>query len=102
MTANRHREIVVEFEKVQLIRKRAATDIHRCDECNADTDFVVKTVAAQIFGIMEEELTDFLKNHAVHTQEFRQNMPMICVMSLLEMMKAEQKLKHIGKLSDAA
>ena len=69
MTAGRQREIVIEFEKVQLIRKRAKTTLAHCERCNAEADFVGVRLAAELFGIAVGDLTQFVVNNAVHYKD---------------------------------
>ena len=47
MTTQRQREIVIEFEKVQLIRKRALTEVRYCSGCKAVSDSVAQVEAAE-------------------------------------------------------
>jgi hypothetical protein len=86
MTTKRQREIVIEFEKVQLIRKRAKTTLGHCELCNAESDFVGIRSAAELFGITAKDLTQFVVNSAVHyaNEEFG---TAICVASLLSVMQ---------------
>ncbi len=91
MTTKHQREIVIEFEKVQLIRKRAKTTLGHCERCNAEADFVGIRSAAELFGITAKDLTQFVVNSAVHyaNEEFG---TAICIPSLLAIMHA----RHTG------
>lgn len=86
MTTKRHREIVIEFEKVQLIRKRARTTLTHCVSCNANADFVGIAAAAELFGISVGDLTEFVVNSSVH-HAGSQGKTAICVASLLGIMQ---------------
>ena len=48
MTPKGKREIVVEYEQIRLIRKRARTALAHCDKCGTEADFVRLTDAAAI------------------------------------------------------
>lgn len=85
MTTKRQREIVIEFEKVQLIRKRAKTTLAYCKACNANADFVGIAAAAELFGISASDLTQFVVSSAVHHAN-EQTDTAICVASLLAIM----------------
>ena len=87
MATRRQREIVIEFEKVQLIRKRAMTTLEYCERCNAEADFVGIRLAADLFGITAKDLTQFVVNSAVHygNEQFG---PAICITSLLAILLA--------------
>lgn len=89
MTTKRQREIVIEFEKVQLIRKRAKTTVEHCDGCNAGSDFVGIEKAADLFGISVQDLFRFVAEAAVHFQSRYEDMA-ICVPSLLATMQQKQ------------
>jgi hypothetical protein len=87
MTVQKQREIVIEIEKVQLIRKRAKTLLRHCGNCGTETDFVGSRSAAELFGIKAGELKQFVMTNAVHytNDEFD---TAICIPSLLAVMRA--------------
>lgn len=85
MTTGRQREIVIEFEKVQLIRKRAKTTLGHCERCNAEADFVGMRLAADLFGITVGDLTQFVVNNAVHYANDG-SCTAICIPSMLGIM----------------
>lgn len=84
MTAKRQREIVIEFEKVQLIRKRAKTTLRHCAGCGAEADFVKLGAAARIFDTRNGDLAAFVASNAVHMDADID----ICIPSLLAVMHA--------------
>ncbi len=86
MTTKRQREIVIEFERVQLIRKRAHTTILTCSKCNSHVDYVSASLAAELFDIELGEFLGFVKRFAVH-HEPRPTGTAICVPSLLAAMQ---------------
>jgi len=99
MTTKRQREIVIEFEKVQLIRKRAKTTLQRCEGCNAESDFVGLREAAELFGITVGDLTKFVVSNAVHFRDEEYGTA-ICIASLLAAMQTRNRLpgtKLIGR-----
>lgn len=86
MTTKRQREIVIEFERVQLIRKRAHTTIVNCSRCNSDVDFVTASLAAELFDIELDEFLGFVTRFGVH-RELEPTGTAICVPSLLAAMQ---------------
>lgn len=91
MTApHKEREIVIEFEKVQMIRRRARTIYKYCRGCGAEKDFVGVRAAAALFGITAEELHSFVSANAVHLAAVGTNTNSICIPSLLEVMRLKQ------------
>ncbi|MBK6750173.1 MAG: hypothetical protein KA956_00850 [Pyrinomonadaceae bacterium] len=89
MTTKRQREIVIEFERVQLIRKRAHTTIVNCSKCNSDVDCVTASLAAELFDIELGEFLGFVTRFGVH-HEHGPTGTAICVPSLL----AEMQQRH--------
>lgn len=91
MTAERQREIVVEFERIQLIRKRAKTKLSFCDDCGCKRDQVGIASAAELFEIAADELETFVKANHVHLNADSQ----ICLTSLLGAMNDRNNLGGI-------
>jgi len=95
MTVQRQREIVIEFEKVQLIRKRAKTTLRQCPGCNGEADFVELRAAAELFDTADGDLAAFVASNAVHHDTDID----ICIPSLLAVMHARtngHEIKLIG------
>ena len=82
MTTQRQREIVIEFEKVQTIRKRAVTTVAHCVGCGGEADFVALRAAAELFGTPDGDLARFIDANSVHTEADID----ICIPSLLAVM----------------
>lgn len=97
MAPHEKREIVIEFEKVQMIRKRARTIYTYCSNCGSEKDFVGVRAAATLFGITVDELSSFVAANAVHLAAVGANDSSICVTSLLDVMHAK-KSGHSPKL----
>ncbi len=86
MTAESKREIVVEFERVQMIRKRAKTTFRYCEKCGGEKDFVGIRAAAELFEISSVDLLAFVDQNAVHHSGNGWYESGICIASLLEVM----------------
>ena len=86
MTTQRQREIVIEFEKVLLIRKRAVTTLAYCRECSDTADFVGLSLAAELFGTADNDLARFIEVNAVHAEANGNGKVDICIPSMLNVM----------------
>jgi hypothetical protein len=93
MTAQKQREIVIEFEKVQLIRKRASTSLRHCGGCGAATDAVSLIEAAALFETAPADLLQFIKQNACHHYVGFNGKIFLCVVSLLESMNQKNKIR---------
>jgi len=89
MTAQRQREIVIEFEKVRTIRKRAKTTLADCRGCDSETDAVTLVEAAGLFEITHENLFQFIKQNDCHYHVTIDDRIYLCVPSLLESMQRQ-------------
>ncbi len=88
MTTQRQREIVIEFEKVQLIRKRAKTELRHCGGCNAVSDSVSHVEAAELFETPPDTLFEFIRHNNCHYEVGHNGKISLCVTSLLAVMHA--------------
>ena len=93
MTAQIQREIVIEFEKIQLIRKRARTMLMHCDGCGTASDAVSQTEAAELFEITPGNLFQFIKQNDCHYQVSYSGQTWLCVVSLLDRMNQKNKTR---------
>lgn len=96
MKIQKIREIVIEYERVQIIRKRAKTHLVYCEQCLTDADFISLTEAATLFNTAGEKLFEFIKRTGSHYQTETGNGIFICLNSLLAEMK--KKTGGTGKL----
>ena len=99
MKIQKAREIIIEFERVQLIRKRAKTRLVHCEDCRTDADFVSLSEAATLFNSKPELLFQFIKNAGSHYKTENGSGVFICLNSLLVNMKAKTDGSNI-KLID--
>ena len=100
MKVKRHREIVIEYERIQLIRKRAITERAHCHDCGHEADFVTLPDAADIFGTTETDLFHFLQINNCHYRVSNETKTQLCLVSLLACMKTKtlnQQIKMIGE-----
>lgn len=100
MHTSRRREIVIEFEKIQIIRKRAKTTLVSCDGCENEADAVSLAEAADLFETSREELFRFIEQNECHYHVAIEDQIYLCVPSLLESMQrqtAEKRLLATGE-----
>lgn len=100
MKMQKHREIVIEFERVQLIRKRAKTHLIDCRECRREVDFVTLREAATLFGTSVEQLFEFIKINNCHYEIDAGGEIFICLVSLLAQMKAKTNISQIKLIGE--
>lgn len=87
MTTHRQRDIVIEFEKVQLIRRRARTTFRSCPGCGRDAYFVDLGTAARLFETSYDALWHFVAVNSIHRDTVDGYETNICIQSLLEVMQ---------------
>lgn len=103
MAEGKHREVVIEFERVQLIRSRAKTQVEHCWDCGETSDFLDVRKAATLFRIPEATLIEFVKANDCHYQICEVvGVISICLSSLQSRMRAVEgsKMKLLGKSSE--
>ena len=83
------REIVIEYEKLQLIRKRARTQVVVCPACRAESDFVSLTDAAELFNTAADVLTKFITDKRCHFQADASGAVFVCLASLMAEMREQ-------------
>ena len=93
MTAKRQREIVIEFEKVKLIRKRAKTLLVNCRGCGRSTDLVPLLEAAELFETAPDNLLRFGKENDCHYQILDEGNIYLCLVSLLAGLKRKNNYR---------
>ena len=100
MNIQKQREIVIEFEIVQIIRKRARTHLIDCRMCRRETDFIELCEAATLFNTNVEQLFQFIKNNRSHYEIDAGGEIFICLVSLLTQMKAKTNISQIKLIGD--
>ena len=87
MSIRTKREIVVEFERVLIVRKRAKTHLLICSECGRKMDFVFLDEASQLFETAADDLFRFVKENSCHFQMLPAGGVAICLYVFLHMMR---------------
>ena len=78
---------MIEFEKVQTIRKRARTQLADCRGCGEERDVVSLTEAATLFETEHEDLFKFIRQNNCHYHISDNSNIYLCVASLIEQMR---------------
>ncbi|HEY0429829.1 MAG TPA: hypothetical protein VGC76_18750 [Pyrinomonadaceae bacterium] len=94
MKIQRQREIVIEFERVRLVRKRAKTSLLFCRACASEVDFIALGEAAALFGVSAAQLFQFVKTNSGHYESGGEIY--LCLVSLLTNMKAKINIKKLA------
>lgn len=87
MKIQKSREIIIEYEKIQIIRKRVETMLEICTECRTIVDFISLNEAATLLNTKCEILFQFIKDTSSHFQTKKAGEISICLNSLLARMK---------------
>jgi hypothetical protein len=100
MKVSPQREVILEIERVTLMRKRTKTTVEWCRECRKETDFIPLVKVAALFGIGPEELLEFVRSNNCHFTVGRDGEIGLCLVALLSAMSKRIKagsIKLIGE-----
>lgn len=95
MTTQQQREVVIEIERILVIRRRAKTRLLRCIECRGTVDFVLLDEAAELFEFAPSVLIGFIERNDCHYQTANTETIYLCVTSLLDRMKQYEGRRRI-------
>lgn len=95
MKIQKSREIVIEFERIQIIRRKAQTHLLQCSKCRRETDFINLQEASNLFSTNIELLFDFIKTNNCHYEIIAEGEIFICLISLLTKMKSQTRISQI-------
>ncbi len=84
------REIFIEIERVQIIRKRTATKLEFCTKCQDYVDFISLVKATEIFETDGEVLKRFINATGSHFRANAVGEIDICLQTLLLKMNEEK------------
>lgn len=100
MKIEKQREIVIEFERVQIVRKKARTNLHYCPACRREADFVSLCQAASLFSVDAADLFAFIKRHRSHFQPDDAGMIFVCLVSLLAAIRENKNCAGVKMLGE--
>lgn len=95
-----HREVVLEIEHIQVIRRRAKTTLGFCNGCKKTTDFISVSRAAELFSTNTADLFEFTQTNACHFLVECGEEMYLCLPDLLNMMSKRMrkgKVKLLGE-----
>jgi hypothetical protein len=87
MSAAAKREIVIEIERIRVIRKRAKTELVFCGKCGKIVDFVSLVDVSALFMTETHKIFKFLTDNGCHFYEEINGDIYICLIELLETMR---------------
>ena len=100
MKIQKAREIIIEFERVQLVRKKAKTHLIFCRNCEREVDFVSLREASSLFGTTAENLLQFIKINYSHFETGADGEIYLCLVSFLACMKAKTSISRIKMIGE--
>lgn len=100
MKIQKRREIVIEFERVQIVRKKAETQLICCRACGREVDFISLLEAAALFTTHAEKLLQFVRTSSSHFETGANGEILLCLVSLLDKMKARANVSQIKMIGD--
>ena len=86
---------MIEFEKVQTIRKRLRTRLAMCKRCAEMSDVVPLIEAAELFETDYHGLFSFVRQYDCHYQITNEDGIFLCVTSLIERMKGASEFRRL-------
>ncbi len=100
MKIQQKREIVIEFERVQLVRKKARTHIIFCRNCGREVDFISLREAVALFATQADNLLQFVRASGSHFESGADGEIYICLVSFLAAMKAKTNVSRIKMIGE--
>lgn len=96
--------VVLEIERVQLVRRKCRAHPGFCEKCEREADFLSLTEAARLFDINSARLFRFIQANSSHYKFDDEGNIFLCVRSLFACVNAKtggSKLKMIGDANAA-
>lgn len=81
---------MIEYERVQKIRKLCSTRLMVCAQCGTDADFITFREAASLFETDHPALNRFIEIHQCHRQLNESGELQLCVASFIACMSAKK------------
>ena len=101
MRVVKSREIVIEVERIQLVRRRSKSSVAFCESCSAEADFMSLAGTALLFGTNSADLLDFIKENNSHYTNGRRDELLICINSLIACMNRQTSKLQIKMIETA-
>ncbi len=100
MKIQKQRELIIEFERVQLVRKKAKTHLIFCRNCGREVDFISLREASSLFSTPAENLLQFIQINHSHFENGANGEIYICLVSFLSAMKAKTNISQIKLIGE--
>ena len=100
MKISKHRELVVEVEHVETIRRRARTGLGFCAECGKQVELLSLEDAARLFDAHAADLMNFIKVNRCHFHRSPDRDVYICLAGFLAALRLHTRsncFKLIGE-----
>ena len=79
------RQLIIEFERVQRVRKHARTHLRYCETCSRNSEFISVAQAAELFELPEDELLVLDRDGGKRLHFYdRPSGPEICVEGIID------------------
>jgi hypothetical protein len=100
MKVQKQRQLIIEFERVQFVRKKAKTHLLFCRHCGREVDFVSLREASSLFTTPTENLLQFIKINHSHFETDADGEIYVCLISFLACLKTKTNFPQIKLLKD--
>jgi len=100
MKIQKQRELIIEFERVQLVRKKARTHLIFCRNCGHEVDFISLREASSLFSTPAESILQFVQINHSHFENGANGEICICLVSFLSAMKAKTNISQIKLIGE--
>ncbi|PYS98776.1 MAG: hypothetical protein DMF63_14390 [Acidobacteria bacterium] len=100
MEGSQHREVVLEIEHIQVVRKRAKTQLAICRECKSTTDFITLPRAAELFSTSTSDLFEFTQSYGCHFRVENGQDILLCLTDLLTAMSKRMRTGTVKLLGE--
>ena len=100
MKVQKQRELIIEFERVRVVRKKARTHLRLCRNCGREVDFVALREASALFTTPPEDLVNFIKLNHIHFETGADGEIHICLISFLDCLKRSTNLSRIKLIEE--
>ena len=101
MRVVKSREIVIEVERIQLVRRRSKSSVAFCERCSAEADFMSLAGTALLFGTNSADLLDFIKENNSHYTNGAGKEIFVCINSLVACMNAQTRKLQIKMIEES-
>ncbi len=89
------KSLVLEIERIQLIRKKCKAKEMFCRQCDEIEDFVKLDDVTDLFSTTKSKLFEFIQTRSIHYLENSSGEILLCINSFLSCIHTNKKLKPI-------